>query len=613
MPQAAKYPPKVRLKPMGRDELQAFLDLRAPFSARHVPSSPYTSADLWEERVAQHRDRTFLHYGDQSWTWRELDAWANRTAHALRDLGIGKGDVCALVMENRAPYLAVVLAAAKLGAITALVNASVSGKVLEHAIVATGAKAVIAGEERLAAFDGAELPNGTPIWMWPDPEKPADAAVKARAALDLSARVDAASDAAAPAAWRAGLVAEDVALYMFTSGTTGLPKAAKFSHMRWLIGGGVKQVMMRLTPDDVFYLCLPLYHGAAIMSVLPAAVQSGGAFVLRRKFSASGFWPDVRRYGVTVVQYVGEICRYLMSQPERPDDKDHPLRAMTGTSMNTELWHRFQERFDVPEIYEGFGSTESNTNVVNYENKAGSVGRIPYWEKTNMRLIRYDVESDTHPRDANGWMIPCQPGETGEVLGRINNSPLTGAGRFEGYTSAEATEKKTLRNVFEPGDAYWSSGDLMRLDEAGFLWFVDRIGDTFRWKSENVSTQEVADVLSDFPGVEMINVYGTVVPGQEGRAGMAALILQPGAGFDPKGFYDLTNDRLPSYARPLFVRIWREPIFTGSGKLRKVELQREAYNPSRFSDPLYVYDEPNGTYTPYSDAVLGRLGLPRSG
>jgi fatty-acyl-CoA synthase len=266
----------------------------------------------------------------------------------------------------------------------------------------------------------------------------------------------------------------------------------------------------------------------------------------------------------------------------------------------------------VPEIYEGWGSTESNTSVTNYENKAGSVGRVPFWEKTNLRLVRYDVDADGHVRSADGKLIVCKPGEIGEGIARINFSPSSGAGRFEGYTSAEATEKKILRDVFEPGDAWWSSGDLFREDEDGFLWFIDRIGDTFRWKSENVSTQEVADVLSDFPGVEMINVYGVKVPGQEGRAGMAALIMQPGAAFDAKGFYDLTCQRLPSYARPLFVRLWAEPVFTGSGKLRKVELQRDAYDPSRFTDPLFVRDETAGAYAPYSEALLERLGLPRS-
>jgi fatty-acyl-CoA synthase len=242
------------------------------------------------------------------------------------------------------------------------------------------------------------------------------------------------------------------------------------------------------------------------------------------------------------------------------------------------------------------------------DNRIGSCGWVPYWEKTNFRLVRYDVETDTHPRDARGFYLLCQPGEVGEGIGYIVNHPEIGGGRFEGYTSAEATGKKILHNVFQEGDAFWSSGDLLRYDADGYFYFVDRIGDTFRWKSENVSTQEVADALSDCPGVELINIFGVQVPQHEGRAGMAAIVMQPGQAFDPAVFYALTEARLPRYAAPQFVRVSREADMTSSFKLRKVELQRQGYDPAAFDDPLYVRDEAGGTYVPWSEDALARVG-----
>ena len=260
-------------------------------------------------------------------------------------------------------------------------------------------------------------------------------------------------------------------------------------------------------------------------------------------------------------------------------------------------------------MFEGWGATEANANLINVDNYVGSCGRVPDWSRTNLRLVRYDVESDSHPRDENGFYQLCLPGEIGEAMGFIVDHPQIGGGRFEGYTSAAASESKIRRNVFQSGDAYWSSGDLLRYDDDGYFYFVDRIGDTFRWKSENVSTLEVADTLSDMPGLELINVYGVQVPEHEGRAGMAAILMQPGHAFDPQAFYELTQARLPRYAAPMFVRVTPAADLTSTFKLRKVDLQRQGYAPGLFADPLFVRDESSGTYQPYSLQVLARAGL----
>jgi fatty-acyl-CoA synthase len=399
-----------------------------------------------------------------------------------------------------------------------------------------------------------------------------------------------------PRSLRAGITAETPSLLIFTSGTTGLPKAARYSHMRWMSSGDVMVETLEATPDDVFYCCLPLYHGAAATSVTSTALKAGAAIVVRRRFSVREFWNDVRRNGITVLQYIGEICRYLLNLPEDARDREHSLRAMLGAGLSPESWQRWVERFGPVQVFEGWGSTEANANLINVDNRIGSCGRVPYWEKTNFRLVRFDVESESHPRDANGFYLLCQPGEVGEAIGYIVDHPDIGGGRFEGYTSAEATEKKILRNVFQPGDAYWSSGDLLRYDEDGYFFFVDRIGDTFRWKGENVSTSEVAEIVHTLDGVEEANVYGVPVPGHEGKAGMVALV--PGAAFDLDRLHAHVHARLAYFARPLFLRLQKAIDATSTFKQKKLDLVREGFDPAAIADPLFFDDVEAGRYVP---------------
>ena len=318
----------------------------------------------------------------------------------------------------------------------------------------------------------------------------------------------------------------------------------------------------------------------------------------------------MRRYHVTGCQYIGEICRYLLNQPPRPDDRDHGLRVLMGAGLGPDIWAEFQARFGVERILEGWSSTEANTSLINLDGVVGSCGRIPFKDLHNGRLVRYDVAADDHPRDADGFCIECGPGEVGEFVGRILELPDSGAGRFEGYADPEATERKILRDVFEKGDCWYRSGDLLRHDEEDYFYFVDRIGDTYRWKSENVSTQEVAEALSGFPGLEITNVYGVRVPGHEGRAGMAALVLRDPAAFDGRAFFAFVEDRLPRYAAPVFVRLTREPDVTTTFKLRKVDLQREGYDPAAVGEPLFVRDEARSEYVPLSAQSLADAGLP---
>jgi len=462
------------------------------------------------------------------------------------------------------------------------------------------------GEEcagRFAATEG--LNPALSYWHWPDEERRAEAGVLERFGADLQALAMAEDGSDTPPAWRDGVKAGDTAQYIFTSGTTGLPKAAVISHARWLMAGDSMQILWEISADDCFYCFLPLYHGAASMSLSSTAMSAGARIVVRRKFSRSEFWNDIRRYEISFCQYVGEICRFLLSVPPAADDRQHTLRKMAGTGLSPEIWQQWTARFGEQfQIYEGWGGTESNTNTINLDNRVGSCGRVPFWDKTNLRLVRYDQEKGDYIRDENGFLQLAGVNEPGEAIGMVIDYPDVVAGRFEGYTNAEASEKKLLRNVFRPGDVWWTSGDLLRCDEEGYCWFVDRIGDTFRWKSENVSTMEVGDALGDFGGLDAITVYGVQVPGHGGRAGMAALVMNGGASFDPKAFWELAIARLPRYAAPLFVRLMDTPDMTGNYKLRKVDLQKQGYDGAQTRDPLFVRNDKLQTYVPLSAAAV---------
>lgn len=591
---------------ISREATQAKLDRRSAVAARYRASSPFTLADLLEQRAREHGGRPLLKADGRDWSYAEVNAAADGVARAAHALGVRRGDVVALAMENRAEFFVAWFGLAKLGAVAAFLNTHIGGRALAHALQVTGATRAIVGGECLAAFDAPEVRgHGVALWLWPDAEKPATVEHRALATLDLAQHAAAAAGPAEPA-WRAGLTASAAAIYIFTSGTTGLPKAAVISHARWLLTGEVMQVTMDIVADDCFYAFLPLYHGAASMSAGATAIAAGASLALRRKFSRREFWADVRRHRVTTCQYVGEICRYLLSEPARADDREHTLRKMVGAGLGVDTWTRWVQRFGAMAIYEGWGATEANTNTINVDNRVGSCGRVPFWEKTNLRLVRFDVETETHPRDDSGHLILCQPGEVGEAIGMIHNYPDIVAGRFEGYTSKEATEKKILRNVFREGDAWWSSGDLLRCDEDGYCWFVDRIGDTYRWKSENVSTTEVAEAFGDLPGVESVTVYGVQVPGAEGRAGMAAVVMEAGNTFDPVAFHRRALERLPRYAAPLFVRVAPQADMTTTFKLRKVDLQRQGFDPAAVPDPLYVRDEQTGRYVPLTPEAVAR-------
>lgn len=568
----------------------------------------YTVADRLEERDHNSADKPFIFFEKQVISFGEMNARANRVVHAALMAGLTRGDVVALLMNNRPEFVMIWLGLAKAGIVTALINTSATGSVLIHALEQVKARGLIFGAELaepVAALDRDMLP----VFLFCQSEadilgdRPHDA-------IDFNAAMATAEAANPDPALRSGIIMQDPLYLIFTSGTTGLPKAANMSHLRFIAAGETMGGTLRFEPDDVHYCVLPLYHGAGGMVIISISLSFGTPFVLRRRFSVSAFWDDVRRHNITATQYIGEICRYLLNAPASSDDKRHSLRKMSGAGLKADVWMRFTERFGVEDIYESLGGTECNYTLLNVDRKIGSVGRIPYPEQSTIRVVAYDFDTSGHAYNADTIPRLANPGEVGELIAQVLPGP-GGAGFFEGYTCPRASEMKLMRNVFEQGDCWMRSGDLVRFDKDGYFYFVDRVGDTFRWKSENVSTEEVALVLGSFPGPDIVSIYGVAVPGTEGRAGMAALTYPDPTRFDPAAFYAFAVANLAPYAVPIFVRLNKEPELTTTFKLRKIDMQNAGYDPARVGgDPLFVYDPDRATYSPLNDETLARLGLP---
>ncbi len=554
------------------------------------PEGRETLGVLAREQAERFGDRIFLRFERDTVTFAEYNEQVNRWAWLLRQAGVSPAEPVAILMENSPAFLFAEGAVAKCGAIGALLNTHLRAEPLAHVLRISGARHVLVDQACLPAL--VELPEAAQytIWALGDP-------------AELPPHVEPLESALAAAETREpplpDVRGKHVFLYIYTSGTTGFPKAAIVRHARFMMGGLGLSALLGIGREDVVYAPLPLYHGESNFVGFAVALRAGAGFASRRRFSASAFLDDVRRHGATAFVYVGELCRYLLRQPPRAEDRQHRLRLAVGAGLRPDIWEAFQQRFGIARIVEMYGATEGNIALINLRGRVGSVGRAHPFQHHRYKLARYDVERGELVRGADGFLVECDVGEPGELLGRITRS---GPMPYDGYTDRDASERKVVRDAFERGDAYFRSGDLLRRDADYYYYFVDRIGDTFRWKGENVSTQEVALILNRAPGVSETNVYGVTVPGHDGRAGMAAVVLFPGASFDGRRFYE-TAEELPSYARPLFVRLVPEMDVTGTLKQRKLELQRQGFDPSQITDPLYIRDDNLRTYVPLTADV----------
>ena len=543
-----------------------------------APDSANLICDDLEAAVDQWRTQRAITFEGRTITYGEMDAIANRYAHWARTQGLRRGQSVAIFLPNRIDYLPIWYGLSKVGVISALINNNLSGSALTHCLDISGAVHVIVDADTAPVFEVIKTDLARHAIQWTLGEAHGDQ-------RDLVKALKSCSHLRPDREGRDGLVARDTALFIYTSGTTGLPKAAKITHMR-------AQLYMRgffgatgARSDDRIYVTLPLYHATGGLCGMGAALLSGGSVVLKRKFSATQFWADIHAEACTMFVYIGELGRYLVNQPEGNFERAHNLRLAFGNGLRPEVWDTLKKRFNLPDVLEFYGSTEGNVSMFNFDGKTGAIGRVPFYLKKrfNVRLVRFDVESETVVRGADSLCQECKSGEVGQCIGRIANDARE---EFGGYADKAASEKKILRGVFEAGDSWFATGDLMRQDEDGYFYFVDRIGDTFRWKGENVSTSEVSEQLSVRPGIHEATVYGVAVAGMDGRAGMASLVT--GDGFDIKALAAQVDTDMPAYARPVFVRLQPAMEITGTFKYRKMDLVEEGFDPSKVKQPVYV-------------------------
>ena len=554
------------------------------------PTQQGSIGQTFSKQAARHPDRVALLCGQRRWTYAELNAWANRCAHAMRSAGVKSGDVVGILMDNRAEVLAWVLGTVKLGAIATLLNNQQKGEVLSHSIRIANPRLMLVGEactDALESLSQDERQALCPQWWWEGETPPPSGLTWSREPLAGAAANDPAESAT--------IHLHQPAFYIFTSGTTGLPKASVMSHYRWhrcMSGMGI--LGLRLRPEDVLYCPLPLYHNNALTVSWGAVVGAGASLVLVPKFSASRFWDDVRRYQVTSFCYIGELCRYLLNQPAKPSDRQHPVRAIIGNGLRPEIWDAFQQRFGIDHIAEFYTASECNLAFINALGLQRTTGLCPL----SFAIVRMDMDTEQPVRSGRRQhMSRVDRGEVGLLITEITDrAPL------DGYTDTKATEAKVLRNVFKKGDAWFNTGDLVRHQGLHHIQFVDRLGDTFRWKGENVATTEVEGVLAHQPEVAEAVVYGVTVPGADGRAGMAAITLvEPHKLLDGSALARMLFEQLPRYAVPLFLRLRDDHAVTATFKYSKVQLKREGYDPSLVTDALYVLTP--GGYVPLTSSI----------
>ncbi len=550
--------------------------------------------EYWAQKAPH---RTAIRFEDKSWTYAEFNAWANRVADSFKANGVKAGDAVGILMENRPEVLVCVTAAVKLGAVAAMLNNNQRGEVLSHSLKLVNPKLIVVSSECDEAIASTEFtPKKHPevVFIWnraESQEKPP------LGYLNLETETQLRSDKNPRSV--AKVKASQPCYYIFTSGTTGLPKASVMTHYRWAaVMSGIGAASLRINSDDIFYCCLPLYHNNALTVSWGSVLSAGATIALDRKFSASRFWDRIRFYNATSFCYIGELLRYLLNQPTSSNDKNHRIRIIVGNGLRAEIWDDFERRFGINRICEFYGASESNIGFINVFGVPQTAGfsPLPY------AIIEFDQEAEEPIRNKKGFMQRVERGGTGLLISEVSKRRP-----FDGYTDAKASEKKLFRNVFKNGDCWFNSGDLVRDQGMRHIQFVDRVGDTYRWKGENVATSEVEAVLSADPEIDHAVVYGVTVPGMDGRAGMAAITLRNGIEFDGMHISRYLFSKLPAYAVPLFIRLREEQETTGTFKYRKVDLKKEGFDPRQVSDPLYVLCNKQNGYEALTADVFDRI------
>jgi len=548
-----------------------------------TPNTPAGLGLAFEKATKRNPEGIALRFEEQSYSYAALNAWANQIAHFYLSLGAKKGDVVAVMVENRPELIASVIGLAKLGVTTALVNTSQVGKVLTHSINLVKPIALIVGEECRHAVN--EIRNDLNIssdrlhWF-ADQNTQADPGQAPEGFINLAEKTDLAPKFN-PSTTHS-VQGKDGLFYIYTSGTTGLPKAVIFTNGRWTLAYGTYGHVLNLNKDDVMYCTLPLYHATGMVVCWCGVIAGSSTLAIRRKFSTSSFWKDVQKFDASAIGYVGELCRYLMDAPPSELEKGHRVTKMIGNGMRPNIWDKFKSRFGIQEVLELYASSEGNVGFSNIFNFDNTVGFSP----TPYAIIAFDKDKNEPVRDAKGHCKRVKKGETGLLIGKITRrSP------FDGYTDPEKNKSVIMQDVFTQGDAYFNTGDLVRNIGFRHAQFVDRLGETFRWKGENVSTTEVENMLTEYDKIVEAVVYGVEIPNTNGRAGMAAITLQPDVKLDDADLAAMAacfKKCLPAYAVPVFLRLQQQVETTGTFKYQKNKLKEQAFDPSKTDERLLV-------------------------
>ena len=563
----------------------------------------------FQESTNKFGERPFVYFEEETWTYSEANKAANSFARYLSSNGVKHGDKVVLFMENRPYYAISLLALNKIGAIGVLINTSLTGDPLIHCINSSNSVKCIVGAERAQplqeVLEDINISNKDDFLWVEDTNEYAlpEWAINLKANLDFddNENLDQTNQ----------VTAKDVACYIFTSGTTGVPKAAILPNAKLVAAAtNITMAGYRINHEDCMYNCLPLYHSTGLMLGLCAAINVGAASFIKRKFSASSFWQEANEFNTTAFVYIGELCRYLINKDPSEAELNNPIVSMVGNGLRPDVWDTFKERFDIDRIIEIYGASEGNALFMNLFNKNKTIGMT----SAEVALLEYDVAEDEILKNDEGFCKKITNHDPGLLIVEIGPNAV-----FNGYTDKEASEKKILRDVFKVGDAWFNTGDLIKTVDVGFAFgkehyqFVDRVGDTFRWRSENVSTNEVGEILNGYKDVNMANVYGVKVPGCEGRAGMAAFSLEDFEGFNWLEFSEYVENNLPKYARPIFIRIIQEMDTTGTFKLKKNELRDDAFNINKVEDKVFCLKPSSNIYELLDGNWLDKINSEEAG
>lgn len=539
---------------------------------------------------------------DRTWTFKEINDLKNRIANVFLQNGFKHGDNISLLMENRPEFLAIWLGLSKLGCCIPLINHNLKKASLLHSITIANCKGLIYGESLTDSVNEIDLPSNIALYQFNDE---VNLPVKENA-KDLATLLSQASRDPPPASKIKKPGHHDELVYIYTSGTTGLPKAAVITHSRYIYITAAIHRLAEFQPNDIFYSPLPMYHTACGIMSIGQMILYGSTIVVRKKFSASAYFPDCVKYKATIAQYIGEMCRYCLSTPPHPSDKTHNLRMVFGNGLRPQIWPQFVKRFNLKKVTEFYGATEGNANIVNIDNTVGAIGFVSRIipQVYPISIIKCDPDSGEPIRGRDGLCQQCKVDEPGNFIGKI--IPNNPSRAFLGYVDKQASSKKIVHNVFKKGDSAFLSGDILSADARGNLFFVDRTGDTFRWKGENCSTTEIEAQVSNEADYRDTVVFGVEIVNMEGKAGMAA-IVDPEQSLDIKAFGEKLKRALPSYARPMFLRIVSEIDMTGTCKLKKLDLQKEGFDPSKITDKLFFLNVKTNIYEPLTAEVYQKI------